>query len=292
MMKLNSLEEQVYKDYKPLLFSIAYRMLGSVAEAEDIVQEAFLTFFQQDVDRIQNKKAFLCKIAANLCIDTLKSARKKREQYTGPWLPEPFLVGDQQTDPVNQVIVNDTLSISYLFLMENLSPNERAVFILREAFAFSYKEITEIINKSEMNCRKIYERAKRKLGSTSQETKLNNKKNKRIMTEFIHAFQQGDLKKVLNLLSEEVILYSDGGGIVKAAIYPIISRDRVLPFLLGIAAKAPKEFISDIREINGEVGVVNTVRAAPHSVICFQVLDEQIEKIFIIMNPEKLKHLK
>lgn len=289
---MNSLDEQVYKEHKPLLFSIAYRMLGSVAEAEDIVQETFLSFFQQDVDRIQNKKAFLCKIATNLCIDTLKSARKKREQYTGPWLPEPFLIGEQQTDPLNQVIVNDTLSISYLFLMENLSPNERAIFILREGFTFSYKEITEIVNKTEMNCRKIFERAKGKLGSTSHETKLNNEKNKRIMTEFIYAFRQGDLKKVLNLLSEEVILYSDGGGIVKAAINPIFSRDRVLPFLLGIAAKAPKEFTSDIKEINGEVGVFNTIRSNPHSVICFHVLDEQIEKIFIIMNPEKLKHLK
>lgn len=287
---MNIYEERIYQEYRALLFSIAYRMLGSIPDAEDIVQDTFLAFFQQNAAHIQNKKAFLCKIVTNLCIDTLRSARIKREVYTGPWLPEPLVQGDP-TDPLNQIIVNDTLSISYLFLMENLSPTERAVFILREAFDFNYKEISEIVDKSELNCRKIFERGRKKLGSKSHETSLNNEKNQKLIIEFIQAFQQGDLKKVMGLISENVILYSDGGGIVKAAINPITSRERVLPFLLGVASKAPRDLTTEIKRVNGEVGVVNMIKTAPHSVISFEVKEQQIVNIFIIMNPEKLNHL-
>lgn len=282
-----SVEEELYQKYKPLIFSISYRMLGSVVEAEDIVQETFLTFFQIDANSISNHKAYLCKIATNLCLDLLKSMRRKREEYIGPWLPEPYIVSEQE----DLVMTKDCLSISYLLLMEMLSPTERAVFLLKEVFAFSYKEISSIVQKTEVNCRKIFTRAKEKIGVDGQETKLNNEQNQGIILEFIHSFQNGDMKKVMELISEDVILYSDGGGIVKAAIRPIFSRNRVIPFLQGVSSKAPNEMSSEIKCVNGQYGVLNVINSVPHSVISFQIEQEKVKTIYIVLNPAKLKHI-
>ncbi|WP_338448792.1 RNA polymerase sigma-70 factor [Niallia oryzisoli] len=282
-----SKEEIIFKQYRALLFSISYRMLGSVTEAEDIVQETFLSYFQHDTGAVKNEKAYLCKMAINLCLDTLKSARKKREVYVGPWLPEPILTPVEQDDPADQAIAKESLSFSYLLLMEKLSPVERAVFLLREVFGFSYREIGEIVTKTEANCRKIFTRLKEKIGAEVQVTTLNNDKNQTIISEFIQAFQNGDMEKIMTLVSEEVVLYSDGGGIVKAAIKPIYSRNHVLSFLTGIAAKAPADLITKFQNINGQLGVVNYINSYPHSVISFQDQNEQITNIYI--NPEKLQ---
>lgn len=285
-MKLLS-EEELYQKYKPLLFSISYRMLGSVVEAEDIVQETFLTFFQKDMSSVVNQRAYLCKIATNLCLDLLKSAKKKREVYIGPWLPEPYI----DSEPEDLTMMRHSLSISYLLMMEKLTPTERAVFLLRKVFGFSYKEVMDIVQKTEVNCRKIFARAREKIKTGEQNTKLDNKKNEGIILDFIRSFQNGDMNKLMELISENVILYSDGGGIVKAAIRPILSRHRVLPFLFGVSSKAPSDLETEIKMVNGQYGVLNKMNSIPHSVISFHLENGQVKEIYIVMNPEKLRHL-
>lgn len=282
--------EILYQQYKPLLFSIAYRMIGSVTEAEDIVQETYLTFLQLDQQAITDKKAYLCKMAANLCLDTLKSARKKRETYVGPWLPEPLITKAAAT-PEDKVIEEESLSVSYLFLMEKLSPAERAVFIFREVFAFNYREIASMVDKTEANCRKIFTRAKGKIDRHQTPSHLSYEKNQQVIGDFLHAFKNGDTEKVLSLVSEDVILYSDGGGVVKAALKPIETRDRVLAFLTGIAAKAPKGLQTLPQSINGQPGIIHAIGTKIYNAVSFTVYEQRIKQIFIILNPEKLNHL-
>ncbi len=244
-----------YKQFKPLLFSIGYRMLGSVAEAEDIVQETFLKAYQIDDQKIDNKKAYLCKIMTNRCLDVLKSARYRREHYVGPWNPEPLLLeSSPDFDPSEVILQKEGLSIAYLRMMEHLAPDDRAVLLLREVFHFSYLEISNIIEKKEENCRKIFSRAKQKISSIEGES-LHYEKNKSIIDRFIQAFQMQNMDALLELISEKVTLYSDGGGKVKAAVRPIESRSNVLAFLYGIIKKVPEDFYFEVKKVNGQPAI-------------------------------------
>ena len=244
-----------YNQFKPLLFSIGYRMLGSVAEAEDIVQETFLKAYQIDDQKIDNKKAYLCKMMTNRCLDVLKSARYRREHYVGPWNPEPLLLeSSPDFDPSEVVLQKEGLSIAYLRMMEHLAPDERAVLLLREVFNFSYLEISNIIEKKEENCRKIFSRAKQKISSIEGES-LHYEKNKSIIDRFIQAFQMQNMDALLELISEKVTLYSDGGGKVKAAVRPIESRSNVLAFLYGIIKNVPEDFYFEVKKVNGQPAI-------------------------------------
>lgn len=182
------ISNEVYQQYKPLLFSIGYRMLGSVVEAEDLVHETFLKIYQVEEDKIENVKAYLCKMMTNRCIDSLRSSRYKREKYVGPWNPEPLLLEEAHgLDPSEVVLQKEGLSIAYLRMMEHLVPDERAALLLREVFDFSYSEIANVLEKKEENCRKIFSRAKQKITSIESES-LNYENNKSIINRFIQAF--------------------------------------------------------------------------------------------------------
>ncbi|MBZ5751675.1 RNA polymerase sigma-70 factor [Metabacillus rhizolycopersici] len=278
-----------YKQFKPLLFSIGYRMLGSVAEAEDIVQETFLKSYQIDDQKIDNKKAYLCKIMTNRCLDVLKSARYRREHYVGPWNPEPLLLesSPEFDDPSEVVLQKEGLSIAYLRMMEHLAPDERAVLLLREIFNFSYLEISNIIEKTEENCRKIFSRAKQKISSIEGES-LNYEKNKSIIDRFIQAFQMQNMDALLELISEKVTLYSDGGGKVKAAVRPIESRSNVLAFLYGIIKKAAEDFYFEVKKVNGQPAIVIYMNGKIQSIISFYISNDTINEMYITMNPDKL----
>lgn len=277
-----------YMKYRPLLFSLGYRLLGSVKDVEDLVQETFLRAYQINEVKLENKKAYLCKVMTNCCLDLLKSARFRREQYIGPWLPEPLWPDDlKEKDPSETAIQKEGLSIAYLRMMENLSPHERAVFLLREVFSFSYAEISSFIEKQESSRRQLNSRAKKKLSAVSAES-LDYEKNKSLILRFIEAFQTKNTTEPLKLVSEEVILYSDGGGIVKAAIRPIVSSRNVLSFIFGIIKKMPDDFIFEVKRINGQPAVVNRINGEPHSVISFYIINERIKEIYMLLNPEKL----
>jgi len=226
--------EALYQTYRGLLFRLAYQMTGAAQDAEDIVQDVLLKVHGLDWEEIADPKAYLCKMTTNLCLDLLKSAHKKRELYTGPWLPEP--VSAFYTDDSEAVIHKDLLSYGMLVLLEKLSPGERAVFVLREAIAFEYHKIAELVGKSEANCRKIISRAKSKMGLLPDEPLAapDTESSHEWVSRFLSALEQGNVDSLLALLDKDAVLISDGGGKVSAAIYPIVSAERIARFLLGV----------------------------------------------------------
>lgn len=277
-----------YQLFKPLLFSIGYRMLGSVVDAEDIVQETFLRAYQLSEENIKIKKAYLCKITTNLCLDVLKSARYRREQYVGQWNPEPLLLEKLQAlDPSETLIEKEGLSIAYLRMMEHLGADERAILLLREVFDFPYSEIANIMEKKEENCRKIFSRAKHKISRVEDES-LNYEKNRLIINRFIEAFQIKNMDALLELISENVTLFSDGGGKVTAAIRPIVSFSNVLSLLYGVIKKAPEDFYFEIKNVNCQPAVVIYMNGKIQSILSFYISNEKIVEMYITMNPDKL----
>lgn len=277
-----------YQLFKPLLFSLGYRMLGSVAEAEDMVQETFLKAYQISEENIKNRKAYLCKMMTNFCLDLLKSARYKREQYVGPWNPEPLTLEKiHELDPSERIIQIEGLSIAYLRMMEHLAADERAVLLLREALNFSYSEIANILEKKEENCRKIFSRAKQKILAVEGES-LNYEKNKSMINRFIEAFQKKNTNDLLELISNNVTLYSDGGGKVTAAIRPIVSITNVLALLYGVIKKAPEDFYFEVKNINYQPAIVISMDGKIQSILSFYISNEKIVEMYITMNPEKL----
>ncbi|MFY0804502.1 RNA polymerase sigma-70 factor [Peribacillus frigoritolerans] len=285
-MELDSL----YKTYRPFLFSIAYRMLGSVTDAEDIVHDLFLQL-KLDTDEIKDMKAYLAKITTNRCLNYLKSARKRREVYTGPWLPEPRV--NETDQPLDKVVTDETVAYAFLVLLEQLSPVERAVFVLREAFTYSYEDIAEMLEKNEVNCRKIYSRAKRKLQNDRPVHPEDTKHVDLLAKKFIKASATGNFEEFLDLLTEDVVLVTDGGGKVLSALNPIVTRQRVTAFLKGVSAKGG--FIGELLPVmvNGQEGILQMKEGKPIKVICFELDPKQknIRKIFIVTNPDKLNHI-
>jgi RNA polymerase sigma-70 factor (ECF subfamily) len=281
---------QLYETYKPMLFSVAYRMTGTVTDAEDIVQDTFVSLERDERSDVVNVKAYLYKILVNRCIDYLKSARRRRETYVGPWLPEPLVISEN--DPLQTVLSHESLSVAYLLLMEKLTPIERAVFILREVLDFGYSEIAEMVGKKEENCRKILSLAKRKLGGPPSESAGSYEADQSRLNEFIEAVYTGNSAVLLELLAEDVVLYSDGGGKVKAALHPIRTRDHVLRFLQGLLKLAPADLRLRWVNLNGSPGLVAFSEQEPDSAVSFQIREGRIEAIYIIRNPDKLRHLK
>jgi RNA polymerase sigma-70 factor (ECF subfamily) len=265
-------------------------MLGTVMDAEDMVQETFLSLENIPKEGITNLKAFLCKVLTNRCIDFLKSARRKREVYVGPWLPEP-LVFRTDDEPMAQVINQDKLSIAYLTLMDTLSPPERAVFLLREVLDFEYREVAEIVGKEEANCRKIFSRVKRKLDIECPEHKIDYQQHKQLLASFLHAIQTENTATLLELLSADAVLYSDGGGKVKAAIHPIQTRERVIAFLLGVSKKIHSDSRVEFVRLNGETGIVIYTGEVLLGAVGVRLRDRLIQTVYIIMNPDKLQRI-
>nr|WP_239589268.1 RNA polymerase sigma-70 factor [Metabacillus crassostreae] len=276
--KIVQISNEDYQQFKPLLFSLGYRLLGSVIETEDIMQETFLKAFEINEQNIDNKKAYLCKMMTNRCLDVLKSARHKREQYVGPWNPEPLLLEKLHTfDPSERMIQNEGLSIAYLRMMEHLTPDERAVLLLKEVFDFPYSEIANIIEKKDENCRKIYRRAKQKISLVEGES-LNYEKNKSMINRFIEAFQMQNMDALLELISENVTLYSDGGGKVNAAVRPIVSLPNVLALLFGILKKAPEDSYFEIKNVNGQPAIIIYMNSTLQTSLVFIFVKTKLTK--------------
>lgn len=284
----------LYSEYKPLLFSIGYNMLGSVEDSEDLVQDTFVAVQKLQntlTEEPSNVKAFLCKIMTNRCLDLLKSSKKKREVYVGPWLPEPILQlkfeGMYEEDPAEKVILDETISYALLVLLEQLNPVERAVFILREAFDFDYRNIAEILNKSEMNCRKIFSRVQSKIQSDQTVSKANTEEDFTLAKRFIEATGTGNLEELISLLTDDIVLVTDGGGKVKAAIRPIYEKKNVVAFLTSLAKKLMDSVQIQLIIVNGQIGIL--VDGQEPTVICFERVGDCYKKIFMVRNPDKIK---
>ena len=279
---------KIFQQHRPLLFSIAYRMLGSVADAEDTVQEAFVRWQQVSVTEVRSPKSYLSAVVTRLCLDHLRSEKVRREEYVGPWLPEPLLT-DGSLDVAETVELDETLSMAFLVLLERLTPVERAVFLLREVFDYDYAEIARIVAKSEANCRQIARRARESVAARRPRFEVSPEQEERLMYSFLEACSDGDMESLLALLSEDVILYSDGGGKVRAALNPIYGPEKVSRFLLGILGKTPPGFSTKIVWINGHPGVIGYVDDQPMSAVALEATVDRIQTIRIVVNPEKLK---
>ncbi|RPF53402.1 RNA polymerase sigma-70 factor (ECF subfamily) [Aquisalibacillus elongatus] len=279
-----NISQDEFIEWRPLLFSIGYRILGSVTYIEDFVHETFLKMYDVEDQLVHNKKAYLCKMMTNRCLDYLKSAQHTKEQYMGPWNPEPILI---EKLPADIVLEKEGLSIAYLRMMENLTPNERVVLVLRDVVGFSYSEIADIVDLKENNCRKIYSRAKYKIKEVENES-LDYRQNQQIVDQFIGAIQHQNINQLLHLLSEDVTLYSDGGGEVRAALRPIIFNQNVAAFLKGILKNATDDFYYEIKSVNGQPGIISYMDQRLHSVVSFFIIDDIIQGIYITMNPKKL----
>ncbi|GAA0414369.1 MAG: RNA polymerase sigma-70 factor [Bacillota bacterium] len=283
--------KKMYKEYQPYLFSIAYRMLGSVTDAEDIVHDSLLQMNQKTA-HIKDLKSYLAKTTTNHCINFLKSARTQRETYTGTWLPEPQVHFIKQ--PLDKVITDEAISYAFLVLMEQLTPTERAVFVLKEAMAYHYVEIANIINKTEVNTRKIYSRAKKKLQNDLFSAHTNHADRAENLTKsFLDATTTGDFDEFIHVLTEDVVLVTDGGGKVLAAIYPILNKRRVSAFLKGIFSKGSFSGKLYAVIVNGQQGILQVKDGRPVKIITFALDRSQknISRIYIVSNPDKLNRI-
>ena len=269
-----------------MLFSIAYRMLGRVMDAEDIVQEAYLRWQRASGTKVRSSRAYLSSVVTRLCIDQLRSARAQREQYVGPWLPEPL-----PTEPApDAVVIDESLSMAFLVLLESLNPTERAVFLLREVFDYDYDEISHLVGKSEANCRQIARRARQSVAARRPRFECSPEQEERLIGRFVEACASGDMEGLVSLLSEDVILWSDGGGKTRAALNPIYGADKVARFFSGILRKVPPGFTVRQTPINGRPGLIGYFGdGGPQSVVTFAVVHGRIQAVRIVLNPEKLR---
>lgn len=281
---------ETFSDYRGYLFTIAYRMLGSVMDAEDMVQETYLRWRSAAREKIESPKSYLATIITRLCIDHLRSARIKRETYVGPWLPEPLLqTNNQETE--GMAALADSLSIAFLVLLENLSPVERAVFLLREVFDFDYNQIAHIVQKSEANCRQIARRARERVTADRPRFETTPQEQQQILFEFVQACANGDLSGLMALLAEDAVQYSDGGGKVAAARLPITGADRVARFWLGIVRQAPADSSLSVTRANGQPALKLVVNGRLYGVVALDVANGRIHNIYTVINPDKLRHL-
>jgi RNA polymerase sigma-70 factor (ECF subfamily) len=276
------------------MFSIAYRMTGSVSEAEDLVQEAFfrLTRAQLRGVVVESPKAYLAAATTRLAIDHMRSARVRRESYIGTWLPEPILT-DLDEDPEHMAELSDSLSVAFLVLLESLSPVERAVFLLREVFNYDYKEIAQIVDKSETNCRQIFGRARRHLDAHHARFEASTEQSEALVQSFLAAARDGDLGQLVDLLAADAVLCGDGGGKATAIAEPLYGRDQIAAFLLPIFERNLRlGLIFEPVRVNGGPGIISRdCHGNIVNVLSIDVVDGAIQALRSVVNPDKLQHL-
>ncbi|WP_312018724.1 RNA polymerase sigma factor SigJ [Streptomyces sp. I05A-00742] len=277
----------VFEGLRPLLLGIAYRMLGSMWDAEDVVQEAYLRWARTDPETVRDPRAFLATVVSRLALDQLRSARVTREAYRGEWLPEP--VATDAAGPLDTAELRDTLAYATLHMMERLTPPERAVFVLRDAFEMPYEQIAEVVGSSATTCRQIHRRAVGHLAASRARPRPSRDEHERLLARFLEAAAYGDMAGLKGLLSADVTAWSDGGGKVSAALRPVLGRERVATFVLGLASKYE---ITEHRlvEINGEPAFRLIARDV-EQVLMADVRDGLIHGLFAVLNPDKLRHI-
>ena len=283
-----------FESLRPLMFSIAYRMLGSVSEAEDTVQEAFLRY-QRALDsgeEIESPKAYVSAVVTRLAIDELRSARVRRERYVGQWLPEPLLT-DEEADPAAQAEQADSLSMAFLLVLERLSPVERAVFLLHDVFAYGYDEIASIVGKSEANCRQLASRARRHVESEKPRFEASRRERDELAARFFAAASEGDLDGLVEMLAADVVVYGDGGGKAPQWGRPIAGADRVGRLFVTLGRQMAELGVTTaLREVNGQPGaVVLDSDGQVVNVFSLDIVDGAVQTVRSVINPDKLQHV-
>ena len=284
-----------FEEYRSLLFAMAYRMLGSAMEAEDIVQETYLRYRATPPESIRRLRSFLTTIVHHLCLDHLKAARVRRESYIGPWLPEPVITGESAPfrSPLRQITDRESISMAFLVLLESLSPLERAVFLLREVFEYEYAEIAQITGRDEAACRQLFSRAKKHIRDHRPRFSASPEAHEEMVGSFMEACMAGDMDGLMRLLAEDVTAWSDSGGKVSgAARHPIQGRDKVARSIISLLSRVPKGTTVEMIEINGFPALLMRVSGQLVGILTFEAGDKFIHAVRSIANPDKLAHLR
>jgi len=286
---MNAGDATQFEIYRPLMFSIAYRMLGCATDAEDIVQEAYLRYQATAPEQIASPKAFLTTVVTRLCLNQLRSAHTQRESYLGPWLPEPVLTGAEESfAPTQQAELHETLSLAFLVLLEQLTAVERAVFLLRDVFDYDYAEIAVILGKTEAACRQIFRRAKKHIAAHRPRFKPTPEAHHQIFTQFLRAAGSGEQDGLLQLLVDDVMLWADSGGKVRGILRLLRGRDAVARFLLASPQIPTEPYQPDIASVNGEPALILRAGAQARVVLSISIDQGRIFAIWVIGNPDKL----
>jgi len=281
-----------FEEHRALLFSVAYRMLGSVAEAEDVLQETFIRWqrARSSGEEIRSPKAFLVTVASRLCINHLESARSRREEYVGEWLPEPLVTQEEGTG--RRIEVDESVSMALLLMLERLTPSERAVFLLHEVFDYRHAEIAEALGVTEANCRQLLRRARRHVRLSRPRFRAPATEHSELLERFARAAGNGDMDQLVSLLSGSVVMHTDGGGNASALRLPIHGPERVAQASVhGLRRLLALGVRQRVVQINGRDGIVSYVDGRPQSVFTIEEKDGRIEAIYVVTNPEKLGHL-
>jgi RNA polymerase sigma-70 factor (TIGR02957 family) len=277
--------ERLFAEHRGLLQAVAYRVLGSVADAEDVVQDAWLRWSRVAIADIDDAEGYLVRVATRLAIDRLRSARVRRESYVGPWLPEPMLTSP---DIADDVVLADSVSTAMLLVLEALSPRERAVFVLREAFGYSYAEVAGFVGRSEATVRQIARRAKAAVGARRHRYDADQATRRQVTERFLAAAFGGDLRALMEVLAPEVTLVSDGGGVTPAPRKTIHGLQRVARALVTFAKRKPEDANAQVLQINGGPGIVIFSGRTPVLAITLHLMDGVIEAVHVVSNPKKL----
>ncbi|MFI5717173.1 RNA polymerase sigma-70 factor [Nocardia sp. NPDC051750] len=279
-----------FERYRRRLFGLAYRLLGSAADAEDIVQETFLRWQHTEPGSVGTPDAWLVKVTTNLCLNLLSSARHRRERYIGPWLPEPVLTGDGPLDPLETAEQRDTISLAFLLLAERLSAAERAVFVLREAFGYSHREVAGVLELSESNCRQLYHRARNRLSGIAQRPGPTDMRVHRALVErFLEAARGGDLAALEQMLADDAVSVADGGGAPGVARRPVRGAAKVARYMAAVTGRSGAGLTVSIREVNGSPAAIALASSTLAGVFVPEIADGRIARIRIVAAPDKIR---
>ena len=290
-------QADLFQAHRPSLFAVAYRMLGSATDAEDVVQDAWLRFSAAQPSDLRSAKAYLTTVVTRLCLDRLKSARAAREEYVGTWLPEP-VVTDDRRGPERSLAQAESVTLAFMVLLETLSPEERAVFLLREVFDYEYDEIAAMLDLTGANCRQLFHRAKGRIAERKPRFRAAADEKRPLVERFVKAFGAGDEQELTRVLAADVGFWSDGGGKVLAARHPVFGRERVANMLVGFRRTAPAAGVPlasvtlDVVDVNGEPAMLIRVAGRLDSVYTMTVDEDTITALRIVRNPDKLTYIR
>ncbi|MEV6394508.1 RNA polymerase sigma-70 factor [Streptomyces sp. NPDC051907] len=297
-MSLRTYEVDLFENSRGRLEAIAYRLLGSAGDAEDAVQDAYLRWHAADREQIETPEAWLTKVLTNLCLNQLTSARARRETYVGQWLPEPVLAGDRMLGPADTAEQRESVSIAMLTLMERLSPNERVVYVLREAFGYPHREIAEILDLTEANCQQIYRRAKQHVTTDRSRTQVDAATAAKVVEGFLAAALSGDTESLIRLLADDAVSVADGGAHVRARRSPVVGALKIARYLRGVfrtteakRARVGGSATLHAAVVNGGPAALVEVGERILGVVCLDATPDGVEAIHILVNPDKLERI-
>lgn len=280
-----------FEGHRRYLTGLAYRMLGSITEAEDAVQDAYIRWHGTERTRIESPRAFLAKVVTRICLDQMKSARAKRETYVGPWLPEPVLDAETLGAETASDYATD-LSVGLMLALERLSPLERAAFLLHDVFDVDFEEVARLLGRNQATCRQLAARGRAHVRESRPRFQVQPDKGSEILQAFMKAYRTGNVDSLASILTEDAVLYTDGGGKRRAALNPIVGRAKILALLKGVARKRAEPVV-DLRPaiINGLPGCVATLANGDILTIALEIASEKIGMVYVVRNPDKLKHV-